>query len=108
MPTVADPFARISLAQQKIADNFPKLKRAFEKSDEKLAKEILRDYTSIKVECDKILTDLFDQELSTNEAVVTAMLSRYFKRINSHLSNIASGIVYPLNEIDFVSGDILE
>ena len=76
--------------------------------DEKLAKKILNNYTPIKRECDKILYALFDEELSPNEAVVTAMLSRYFKRINSHVSNIASGIVYPLNEIDFVTGDILE
>ena len=41
-------------------------------------------------------------------AVVTALISRYFKRINSHLCNIASGIIYPLNEIDFVRGDIFE
>ncbi|MDP6501730.1 MAG: hypothetical protein QGI51_01000 [Dehalococcoidales bacterium] len=30
------------------------------------------------------------------------------RRFNSHMSNVASGIIYPLNEIDFVRGDILE
>jgi len=40
--------------------------------------------------------------------VATALLSRYLKRINSHISNFATGIVYPLDEIDFVRGDILE
>lgn len=101
-------FDRIDTAQKTIAANFPVLKEAFKKSDEKLAKQILKNYTPIKRECDKILYALFDEKLSPNEAVVTAMLSRYFKRINSHVSNIASGIVYPLNEIDFVTGDILE
>ncbi len=101
-------FPRFSATQKNIADHFPKLQEAFKKSDEKLANEILKKYTPIKRECDKILYELFEVELSTNEAVITAMLSRYFKRINSHVSNIASGIVYPLNEIDFVSGDILE
>ena len=83
-------------------------REAFKKSDERLAKEILGKYTPIKRECDRVLSELFEEELSTNEAVVTAMLTRYFKRINSHVSNIASGLVYPLNEIDFVTGDILE
>ncbi|MFC1920456.1 PhoU domain-containing protein [Chloroflexota bacterium] len=101
-------FSRLSITQKNIADNFPILKEAFKKSDEKLAKQILKNYTPIKRECDKILYELFEVELSTNEAIVTAMLTRYFKRINSHVSNIASGIVYPLNEIDFVSGDIFE
>ncbi|MFC1901083.1 PhoU domain-containing protein [Chloroflexota bacterium] len=101
-------YARLAETQKNIADNFPTLKEAFKKSDEKLAKEILKNYTPIKRECDKILYALFEAELSPNEAVVTAMLTRYFKRINSHVSNVASGIVYPLNEIDFVTGDILE
>ena len=101
-------FDRISVTQKNIADHFPILQEALKKSDEKLAQKILNNYTPIKRECDKILNELFEVELSTNEAIVTAMLSRYFKRINSHVSNIASGIVYPLNEIDFVTGDILE
>jgi phosphate transport system protein len=101
-------YNRLIPTQKKISDSFPVLRKAFRNSDEKLAGEILRQYTPIKRDCDKILNELFEQEVSPNEAVVTAMLSRYFKRINSHISNIASGIMYPLNEIDFVRGDILE
>ncbi len=94
--------------QKRISENFPILAKAFKNSDEKLAVDILRHYKPVKRDCDKILHKLFEIEVSNNEAVVTAMLSRYFKRINSHVSNIASGIIYPLDEIDFVSGDILE
>jgi phosphate uptake regulator len=101
-------FDRMAPTQKKIAESFPVLSKAFRNSDEKLAREILRNYAPIKRDCDKILNELFEDEVTPNEAVVTAMLSRYFKRINSHISNIASGIIYPLNEIDFVRGDILE
>jgi len=101
-------FTRLSDTQQRISAHFPVLKKAFMNSDEKLAKEILRNYTSIKKECDHILYDLFKEELSPYEAVATAMISRYLKRINSHTCNIASGIIYPLDQIDFVQGDILE
>lgn len=101
-------FPRLVPTQKQISDSFPVLREAFKKSDVKLATKILNNYASIKRGCDRILNELFEEEVSTNEAVVTAMLSRYFKRINSHISNIASGLVYPLNEIDFVSGDILE
>ena len=101
-------FPRLAEVQKQISETFPKLSKAFEKSDEKMARKILENYPPIKKECDKVLYELFDSQLSTNEAIITAMLSRYFKRINSHASNIASGIVYPLNEIDFVRGDILE
>lgn len=101
-------FDRLAANQIEIAGNFPKLKKAFENSDAKLAEEILKKYAPIKKECDDLLYALFEASLSTNEAIVTGLLTRYFKRINSHVSNIASGIVYPLNEIDFVRGDILE
>ena len=80
---------RLSSIQRKIADHFPQLKKAFLESDENLA-------------------DLFSEQLSTCESVSTALVSRYLKRVNSHMSNIASGIIYPLDQIDFVRGDILE
>ena len=99
---------RLSSTQRRIADRFPQLKQAFLKSDANIARELLEDYAPIKGECDKILRDLFSEQLSTREAVATALLSRYLKRINSHMSNIASGIIYPLDQIDFVRGDILE
>ena len=98
----------LSSTQKKIRLRFPQLKQAFLESDQNIAKEILKDYAPIKSECNTILHDLFEEELSTREAVATALLSRYLKRINSHISNIASGIIYPLDQIDFVSGDLLE
>lgn len=101
-------LSRLSSIQKKIAAHFSLLKKAFWESDENLAGEILKGYTPIKEECNKVLHDLFEEELSTREAVATALLSRYLKRINSHVSNIASGIVYPLDKIDFVRGGLLE
>lgn len=101
---------RLSTIQEKISRQFPKLKRAFLESDESMAREILQDYSPIKDECNQTLQDLFSEELSTREAVTTALLSRYLKRVNSHMSNIASGVVYPLDQIDFirVRGGLLE
>lgn len=99
---------RLSSLHKKIAARFPQLKMAFLESDTNIARKILKDYAPIKGECNRILHDLFSEELSTREAVATALLSRYLKRINSHMSNIASGIIYPLDQIDFVRGDILE
>jgi len=99
---------RLSSTKDKIASHFPQLKKAFLESDGNIAREILEDYEPIKRECNSMLHDLFSEQLSTREAVATALLVRYLKRINSHMSNIASGIIYPLDQIDFVRGDILE
>jgi len=99
---------RLSTIQKQVAENFPALKNAFLDSDEPAAKKILQGYAPAKVELNNLLQDLFEEQLETREAVATALLSRYLKRINSHLSNIASGIIYPLDQIDFVQGDLLE
>ena len=99
---------RLSSIQKRIADRFPLLKVAFLESDEDAAKRILNDYGAIKAACNKILSELLSEEMPTREAVATTLLSRYLKRINSHMSNIASGLVYPLDQIDFVRGGILE
>lgn len=101
-------ISRLSSIQKRISNNFPKLIEAFLSSDESLAKAILEDYQPIKEECNKVLQDLFNEDLPTKEAVATVLLSRYLKRINSHVSNVASGIVYPLDQIDFVRGGLLE
>ncbi len=99
---------RLSATRKKIADHFPELKEAFLESDEQKARHILLEYLSIKEECNEILRDLLSEDMPPRQAVATALLSRYLKRINSHMSNIASGIVYPLDQIDFVRGDLLE
>lgn len=99
---------RLAGIQQNIANNFPRLIKAYQDSDENSAREILKSYAPIKDGCNEVLQALFKEDLSAREAVVTVLLSRYLKRINSHMSNIASGLVYPLHKLDFVRGDLLE
>ena len=99
---------RLSSLHDKLATNFPKLIKAFMESDENIAQEILNAYKPIKDECNSLLHDLFSETMPTKEAVATVLLSRYLKRINSHMSNVASGIIYPLDRIDFVRGGLLE
>jgi phosphate uptake regulator len=35
------------------------------------------------------------------EAVCFALIARYFKRLASHLTNIATSVVLPLSELDY-------
>jgi phosphate uptake regulator len=93
---------RLAAVQEKILNNFEPLRRSFLESDEDLANEVLQTYPQIKDECKNMLNDIFSDTLSVREAVSTTILSRSFKRINSHICNIASGMVYPMHKIDFV------
>lgn len=99
---------RFTALQEQIGKSLDSLKEAFLSSDEKLAKEIVDRYQSTKGECNAIIQEVFTTDLSKQEALVTILLARYFKRINSHTSNVASGIIQPLDQIDFVRGTLLD
>ena len=101
-------YNRLLATRKQLLENFPPLRRAFAESDETLAADVLKCYGAIKDNCTGILKDLVNDDLPTNEAVATALLSRYMKRVGSHMSNIASGLTHPLDQIDFVRGSILE
>lgn len=88
--------------QREIAENLDKLTPAFVDSDEEKAKEIIGDYTDLKARCDKIIRQLFAETLDSREALATALAARYLKRVNSHISNVATSVVYPLDKMDFV------
>ncbi len=94
--------------QQRIETSLKSLKSTFIDSDEERAKQILHGYLETKEVCNKVLQSLFREELPKQEALVTVLLARYLKRVNSHVSNVASGIIYPLDKIDFVRGGLLE
>ena len=86
---------------KKILAMFDKTKQAFIESDEKLAKELLDMERVIVKQCDAVLKELANSDLSTNVAVCLALIARYFKRIAAHLTNIGSSVVLPISDLDF-------
>ena len=46
-----------------------------------------------------------DTAISSREAVIAALASRYTKRISAHLSNLASSVVNPFDRIGFRPGE---
>lgn len=94
--------------QIEIEKSLGALKPTFINSDEKAAKNIIARYMEIKKDCNKILHEIFSLDMPKQEALITVLLARYLKRINSHISNVASGIIFPLPQIDFVKGGLLE
>jgi phosphate uptake regulator len=96
-------FDRINAANAHIAGLFPKLRRAILESDEKVTHEILDQYKANKRETKDLLAALPDMDMAGREAVATTLLARYHMRVNAHIGNAASGVIFPLENIDFVS-----
>lgn len=97
-------FDRLDEARGGIGALLPDLRRAIRDSDEEIAHDILARYQEQKKRLKDLQTMLFASDLpSTLEAVASAYLVRALTRVNAHLGNATTGIIFPIENIDFVS-----
>lgn len=101
-------YDRLNAIQQEIGKNFPRLKRTIQESSDELAHEILDGYNDLKAKCKQVQDDVANAELSAKEAAITALMAHDLTRINAHIANVASGVIFPLENIDFVSRGLRE
>lgn len=87
--------------EKEILELFKKTKAAFIGSDEAQARSSWEYETAIKNRCNEIVEKVAKSSFSVNEAVCFALIARYFKRIAAHLTNIATSVVVPLDELDY-------
>jgi len=83
-----------------VTDIFANTINAIRDSDGALAKEVVQDESAMTKRCDALVEKIANSDLTANEAVCTAMAIRFFKRIEAHLSNIASSVVLPVHRLD--------
>jgi phosphate uptake regulator len=84
-----------------IAGLFNRTREAFLECDEVLAKGTWEHQRKIKARCSEILAKVSKSDFPANKAVSYALIARYFKRITSHLTNIATSVIVPLDRIDY-------
>ncbi len=87
--------------KEKINVGFTSVKKAFEKSDVKAAKKVIRDYLVLQQDCDSAVNSLLKGDYDTKHTVAYALLFRFFKRILCHQTNIASSLTMPVDKLDF-------
>lgn len=90
--------------ENSIEDNFPVIIEVLKSQEQSKARDVMRAEESLASEADKIVSAMVrqkDGQMSPSEAVSLAMYARYLKRINAHLTNIASSIVNPFPRIGF-------
>ena len=64
--------------------------------------KVMESKRRVEALCDALLTQLLtDTELETAAGITTALGARCMRRISAHLSNIASSVVAPLDQIGF-------
>jgi phosphate uptake regulator len=82
---------------------FGQTRAAFLASNPKEAKAVLRAADAIGDDCDQVIEQLLGDEASsqTHEVVAYALLARHYKRVSSHLSNVATAVTGKVEHLDF-------
>jgi len=86
---------------KEIVTLFEQTKRAFIEADEDKAKSAWDYHRRVGKGCDQIVAQIAKSKLTVNEAVCFALIARYFKRLVSHLVNIATSVILPLSDLDY-------
>ncbi|MDP7354993.1 MAG: PhoU domain-containing protein [Desulfobacterales bacterium] len=90
--------------EKSLENNFIKTKKSFEGGDSGLALEILNEYKWVNRACDKCLFALVKEEdkgIRPGDSVALGIYARWLKRINSHLRNITTSVINPIDRIGF-------
>jgi phosphate uptake regulator len=82
---------------------FGDVRTAFLESDTEAAKAVLKVADAIGDDCDQVIEKLLGDEASSqiHEVVAYALLARHYKRVSSHLSNVATAVLGKVEELDF-------
>lgn len=88
-----------------IAQNFPTALEVLKTQDKKLSREIMAREEKTSKLIDGIVEGMIKTgggpDISAGDAVCAALYARHLKRVNSHLTTIASAIVNPFARIGF-------
>ncbi|PID27120.1 MAG: hypothetical protein CR982_06625 [Candidatus Cloacimonadota bacterium] len=83
-----------------IKEMFKNTKKAFYETSKEAAEKVVNKHFEIKTNIDKKLLEIAIMDTKEN-LVIYALLLRYLKRISSHLRNICTSVINPIDEIGF-------
>jgi len=94
-----------------LKDLLPLMESFFDKSEHALfdgavdeATDVIQGHLKVNQVCEKLLEDLIsDEEVKAPEGIALALTARYFKRVSSHLKNVASTAVNPFPHIGYMN-----
>jgi len=95
---------KLSGIEKVIEENFPRTIEVLKTQDNEKARQVMHVEDDIGRTSDRMLNEIIlekDTSLSVCDAVTLAMYVRHLKRINAHLTNIASSIINPFPRIGF-------
>jgi phosphate uptake regulator len=84
-----------------VEDSLEAADRVFAASDTPAALDLIRQGRDVNRRCDALVTRIAQSDYTAATTVTLVLGTRYYKRIQSHLLNVLSGIVMPLHKVDY-------
>ncbi len=75
---------------------------AIERRDADAARSVIEACTCVRRHCDKVVAELVRQSNAEPQAVACVLTYRRLHRVASHLRNIQTVLVQPIDKLDFV------
>lgn len=93
----------LEAARSRVEGLFDTVRRAVRKSEAQEAKAALKTADAIGDDCDRVVEELLSDKASmeTHEAVAYSLLARHYKRVSSHLANVATAVLGKVEDLDF-------
>jgi phosphate transport system protein len=90
-----------------VEETFAAVAKVFLESDTETAMDLLRRGRELNRRCDLLVSRCARSSYDAPTTTTTVLGARYYKRIQSHLMNVLSGVVMPLHKLDYYDEDAL-
>jgi phosphate transport system protein len=91
-----------------VEGTFGSAHEVFVTSDSKTATDLIKDGRKTNRRCDKLIRVVAGSAYDAATTTSLVLGARYYKRIESHLLNILSGVVMPLHKLDYYDEKVLD
>ncbi len=85
--------------REMISPLFAKTSKAFVEGDAGLAREVMASHEQVKERVDELIAGASQAIQEGNAAPLFPLVVRFLRRVSAHLSNVASSVVNPLDQI---------
>lgn len=96
-------FEPMKEVYRKVLEMFDRTREAFRESNSEKARAVSDMFDGVRRNCDLIIEQLLRQkdDMPTDEAVSYSLICRHMKRVGAHLTNIATSVFAPIEDLDF-------
>jgi phosphate uptake regulator len=99
--------AELTEIRQIVEETFAAAGDVFKRSDTETALDLIRRGREVNHRCDALVTRVARGEYDAPTTTTLVLGTRYYKRIESHLMNVLSGVVMPLHKLDYYDETLL-